>query len=188
LADLFPETAPSEIRRSAHFVGDLRLSLTRDWGNRPDARRALAIGCNPSAADAQRDDPTSRWWNKWFMSNGYSGYDAMNLYPFCTPHPKACRAFVEKHPRKAKKAMTAINLPALLAAANKAETIFVCWGNIAWDQKWISHVVSELQAVAGAEVPLYCWGITKSGAPKHPLARGKHRITATQTAKIWSGQ
>ncbi len=117
------------------------------------------------------------------MANGYGGYDAMNLYPFCTPHPKACRAYTEKHPRKAKKAMVDINLPALLNAAAQAETIFVCWGNIAWDAAWTSNVANALQATTGN--PLYCWGTTKSGAPKHPLARGKHRMTAKEPKRLW---
>ena len=183
MADLFPETVPPDIVRAAHFVGDMRLSLTRDWSDGP---RALAIGCNPSAADSSKDDPTSRWWNAWFMANGYGGYDAMNLYPFCTPHPKACRALIAKHPRKTKKAMTSVNLPALLDAAAKAETIFVCWGNIAWDQQWIDHVVTCLRNATAKE--LMCWGTTQSGAPKHPLARGKHRMTASQSVMSWGSQ
>lgn len=183
MPDLFPETIPPEITRSVHFVGDMRLSLTRDWAQGP---RALAIGLNPSAADGSRDDPTSRWWNAWFMANGFGGYDAMNLYPFCTPHPKACRAFVEKHPRKAKKAMMQVNLPAVLNAAAAADRIFVCWGNIAWDAEWVATFVAALRERLGNDAPLYCWGTTKSGAPKHPLARGKHRITAAQEAMLWA--
>lgn len=52
------------MKRSASFGGyGTRWKLTREWGPGP---RALAIGCNPSDADALQDDPTSRWWNAWF--------------------------------------------------------------------------------------------------------------------------
>jgi hypothetical protein len=32
---------------------------------------------------------------------------------------------------------------------------------------------------------IWCWGTTTSGAPKHPLARGKHRIPVDQPAILW---
>jgi hypothetical protein len=170
------------ICRNATFDGDLRIKLSRDWDKGP---RALVIGCNPSTANAYKDDQTSHWWNKWFRRAGFAGYDAANLYPFCTPSPKECQAIVEAATPETLRAIHQINLPALLQMAVEAEQIFVCWGGIAWDQHWIAHVCNAMGAVEGGHKTLWCWGTTNSGAPKHPLARGLHRISSEQEAVVW---
>ena len=77
------------IRRDAVFSGDDRLELRRWWDD--TGPWACVIGCNPSTADALADDPTSRWWNRWFRAFGFRGYSAVNLYPFCTSSPAECR-------------------------------------------------------------------------------------------------
>ena len=78
-----------DIERRAHFTNGNRITLTRIWN--AELPMALVIGCNPSTADGLSDDPTVRWWNKWFRANGFGGYVAMNLYPFCTSSPVECR-------------------------------------------------------------------------------------------------
>jgi hypothetical protein len=177
--ELFDEFA---MMRSATFVGDLRIRLSRVWGDGP---RALVIGCNPSTANAEKDDATSRWWNKWFRRAGFSGYDAANLYPFCTPHPSVCQSIVEAALPETLNAMHQINLPALVQMADEADQIFVCWGAIAWDPHWIATICNAISASGPKRKSLWCWGITISGAPKHPLARGRHRISLDQEPVLW---
>lgn len=175
------------IRRSAYFPHEgVRRRLTRDWLPGP---RALVIGCNPSNAGVDKDDPTSRWWNKWFRLFGFGGYDAMNLYPFVSSDPRECRRIADWENNgpdwRARDEMHFGNLPDLVAAAKKADKVFVCWGNIAWDDAWIDHVVEEIQTGEAPWPDLWCWGKTASGAPKHPLARGKHRIALDQRPVLW---
>lgn len=174
------------LRRSAFFPEPgVRRRLSRDWGPGP---RALVIGCNPSDADAEKDDPTSRWWNDWFHLYGFGGYDAMNLYPFCTSSPAECRRIVDGIDGgdwSARDQLHFGNLPDLVAAAKRAHQVFVCWGNIAWDQDWIEHVAEEIQTGEGPWPNLWCWGTTKSGAPIHPAARGKHRLAKDQAPILW---
>ena len=146
----------------------------------------MVIGCNPSSADALQDDPTSRWWNKWFRQAGFGGYDALNLYPFCTSSPKACRQITENLTNLDRAALFEHNLPLLVATAQTVDQIFVCWGGIAWDQVWIDRVYAEILRSIGGRDSLWCWGITKAGAPKHPLARGQHRILSDQPVEIWA--
>lgn len=185
-----PETnlfGEATFRRGARFHSPSeRLVLSRDWGDGP---RALVLGCNPSTADALKDDPTSRWWNVWFRHFGFGGYDAMNLYPFCTSDPKECREIVARIndglDYGARDALHFVNLPSLVAAAKKAHQVFVCWGAIAWDDMWIEHVVEEIQTGVAPYPDLWCWGKTASGAPKHPLARGLHRIDPKQQPILW---
>ncbi len=175
------------LRKSAFFTEpDVRIRLSRDWAKGP---RALVLGHNPSTADADKDDPTSRWWNAWFQQAGFGGYDAMNLYPFCTSSPAECRERVRRieagldwHGRDL---MHFTNMEAVIDAAKSAHQVFVCWGAIAWDDLWIDHVIEEIQTGYAPYPDLWCWGKTLGGAPKHPLARGVHRISPTQAPILW---
>lgn len=174
------------LRRSAHFLSPgIRTRLSRDWGPGP---RAFVLGCNPSDADALKDDHTSRWWNRWFAYYGFGGYDAGNLYPYCTSDPAECRrraAAALNGPAWGDRDALFANLNAVVRMAKRADQVFVCFGAIAWDQGWIDHV---LEAALSGEAPwpdLWCWGTTASGAPKHPMARGRHRIEPSQRPILW---
>ncbi|HLY89067.1 MAG TPA: DUF1643 domain-containing protein [Acetobacteraceae bacterium] len=174
------------MRRSAEFAGCERILLSRAWGPGP---RAFVIGCNPSTANALQDDPTSLWWNAWFQLFGFGRYDAGNLYPFCSSSPAECRKRVEAIDAgldwSDRDQLHFVNLPRVVEMAKAADQVFVCWGNIAWDQEWIEHVVEEIQTGEPPYPDLWCWGTTKSGAPTHPMARGKHRIPRDQQPIIW---
>lgn len=181
MSDLFGEG----IRRDAEFHGKNRITLSRTFGPGP---RALVIGCNPSDANALKDDPTSNWWNRWFEADGFGGYDAVNLYPFCTSSPAECRrivATIEHGAWDIRDDMCFVNLPHIVAKAKAASKVFVCWGAIAWDIDWVDHVADEIQSGEAPYPDLWCWGKTQSGAPKHPMARGLHRIPADQPAILW---
>lgn len=172
------------VRRDATFIAGNRFTLSRWWAEGP---RALVIGCNPSTADALGDDPTSRWWNAWFRLFGFAGYDAVNLYPFCTSSPAECRKIAEAgwagewHDRDAMHH----NLDHVAKMAKAAAKVFVCFGAIAWDDMWIEQVIEEIQSGVAPYPDLWCWGTTQSGAPKHPMARGKHRIPPDQPPILW---
>lgn len=175
------------LRRTAVFSRPgVRLSLSRHWGPGPCA---LVIGCNPSTADAERDDPTVCWLTAWFRLFGFGGFDLMNLYPFCTSSPAECRRVANWEANGpdwyARDQLMYHNLPALVEAAKTARQVFVCWGAIAWDHQWIDHVVEEIQSGVAPYPDLWCWGTTASGAPKHPLARGVHRIARDQQPILW---
>ena len=175
------------MERSAIFrAPDQRLVLSRKWGPGP---RALVIGCNPSDAGGKKqDDPTSLWWNRWFQHYGFGAYDAANLYPFVSPSPAECRRVVDgigNGDWDARDALHFANLPTLVRLAKTADQVFVCWGNIAWDDDWIEHVVEEIQTGEAPWPDLWCWGTTKSGAPTHPMARGKHRLPWDAAPVLW---
>lgn len=174
------------MQRSAVFVGDARIELSRRWGPGPIA---CIIGHNPSLARHDRDDPTSKWWIRWFQLFGFGGYRAFNLYPFVTPDPRGCYKIVDEINGGvnwgARDVLHFTNLPALVAAAKAADQVFVCWGGIARDQDWIEHVIEEIQTGEAPYPDLWCWGKTGGGAPKHPMARGHHRIAPDQKPVIW---
>lgn len=181
--DLFGQPT---LQRAAFFPCDgVRRTLSRRWGPGPIA---LVIGCNPSTANALEDDPTSRWWNAWFRLFGFGGYAAANLYSFCTSSPAECRVRYDRaieglewHDRDELLA----NIDHVVALGKAAAQVFVCWGAIAWDADWIEHLVEEMQSGVAPYPDLWCWGKTASGAPKHPLARGQHRIPSDQQPILW---
>ena len=175
------------LRRTAHFASPgVRIRLSRDWAPGP---RALVIGCNPSTADADRDDPTVCWLIHWFRLFGFGGFDLMNLYPFCSSSPAECRRMADWEANGpdwyARDQLIYHNLPTLVRAAKRAKQVFACWGAIAWDDAWIEHVVEEMQTGVAPYPDLWCWGITAGGAPKHPMARGLHRIARDQKPILW---
>lgn len=174
------------LHRTARFHHDDRIELGRHWGPGP---RACMIGHNPSNAGADRDDPTTLWWIDWCTRFGFGGFVGVNLYPFVTPDPRGCRAIVEEIDGGtnygARDALHFVNLPAVVEAAKAANQVFVCWGGIAEDKDWIDHVVEEIQSGEEPWPDLWCWGTTGSGAPKHPMARGVHRIPRDQKPILW---
>jgi hypothetical protein len=173
------------MQRGARFVAGGRIELRRRWGPGPSA---CMIGCNPSDADAEKDDQTCHWWINWCRLFGFGSFTAVNLYPFVTSDPHLCRdivAGIEGGDWAARDLLHFVNLPAVAAAAKAADQVFVCWGAIAWDQDWIDHVVEAVQTGEAPYPDLWCWGFTASGAPKHPMARGAHRIPRDQSPILW---
>lgn len=174
------------MQRDAVFVDGNRIELRRRWGPGP---MACMIGHNPSDAGADRDDPTSKWWIKWCQLFGFGGYVAVNLYPYVTADPRECYKIVDDINGGvdwgARDALHYVNLPAVVAAAKAADQVFVCWGGIARDQDWIEYVIEEIQTGVAPYPDLWCWGKTAAGAPKHPMARGHHRIAPDQKPLLW---
>jgi len=185
-ADKMTDTI-DEIKRDAIFEGDYRRLLIRDWGSPP---RAFIIGCNPSDADAYKDDATSRWWNRWFKKFNFGGYDAANLYSFCTSDPEVCRQRRENalaDPESSDYAELFLNIDYVVAKAKQADQIFVCFGNNPWDwdSSWIESVVKKIQSSNSLHPDLWCWGVNNNSTPRHPATRGRYRVQENQPPILW---
>lgn len=174
------------MQRSAHFASpDERIVVSRRWSDGPTA---IVIGHNPSVGDAYKDDPTIKWWIRWFQHYGFGGFRALNLYPFVTSDPVECRRkadWAATDDWSARDSLLFVNLPILVEEAKGARQLFACWGNIATDWDWVEHVVEEIQSGVAPYPDIWCWGKTKSGAPTHPMARGKHRIDPLAEPILW---
>lgn len=132
-----------------------RFLLWRFWDERP---RMLFVGLNPSTANELQNDPTVSRWCGFAQAWGYGGFYAANLYPFITPHPEELVA-----PDCFHKA----NYPALQMASGLAVLTVACWGD---GIKRIDggHLVAGHVRETYLIDPM-CFGVTKSGNPKHPL-------------------
>lgn len=165
--------APGEMRRGAAFSADRRYrwELTRTWDTSLDQIGFLML--NPSVAGAEIDDPTIRRCTKFTRAWGYGGYVVRNLFALCATDPRDLR----KHPAPVGR----LNDLYLRRCSAQAVTI-AAWGTNG-DLDGRDAKVAALLASHGAH--LYHLGLTKDGFPKHPLARGVHRIPDDTTPTRW---
>ncbi len=200
-ADLFPSvdlyfsTPPRRrvtepIAREAFVEDGCRYWLKRAWGAGPCI---LWIMCNPSNADSTKDDPTMLRVMEFSAAWGYGSCIVINPIPLISSTPAAALEWAKKIDEIKEwfvgdPICDQWNTNIVLAnqMIDAAEAHVVAWGNnIPAD-----FVRDWLQALAEAcdsgkcgggysglpPIEWLCLGTTSSGAPKHPLARGKHRI------------
>jgi hypothetical protein len=139
--------------------GKYRYWLERKWG--PGTPQVFVM-LNPSTADASEDDPTIRRCMGFARREGAGGLIVVNLFGLRATDPKELDGARDRvGPDNA----TNIGL-ALIGAAATRRPVICAWGanKHAPSQAGILHRRAD---DIGAE--LKCLGLTKSGAPKHPL-------------------
>jgi hypothetical protein len=159
------------IARAATIEGNYRYDLTRSWGSGPPICWVLL---NPSVGDHLRDDPTI--WNIMCRSLrwGFGSLVVVNIYPFRSPSPAALKLWR----RDASVNLLYDNNVRATRHMMRAEMVIAAWGAHAADGD-IDYLVRFPDGncpIADNPVKLYCLGLTRSGAPLHPLARGKNWV------------
>jgi hypothetical protein len=174
-----PPPAQPAMMTSAVIVADWRFELKRIW----DESLPMLVVCmlNPSTADANKNDPTILTLIHFAKLWGYGGLWVVNLFAYRSSSPAEMMANnpVETYGEDG-------NQPYLLDAIGYAKahgrSVLVAWGNHG------SHCGADRDFTKDAlqrGVDLVCLGTTLSGHPKHPLARGKHRVPRDQQPIIW---
>lgn len=138
-----------------------RYALWRIW--QPSLGLVLWIGLNPSTADARRDDPTMRRVIEFTSRWGYGGVLMGNLFAFRDSCPEGMMS--------ARDPVGPLCDEWLLKMAEHASLRVAAWGNHG-SHRDRDREVFQLLGFEG----LYYLGLTLSGQPKHPAARGDHRI------------
>lgn len=149
--------------------GVFRHSLGRMW----DSTRPFVAWCgeNPSTADGTVDDPTirkERGFTKRLASadgGDFGGFIKFNLFDLRATKPSALLACY----RAGKMCSSIYNDPAinLIIESPLVEIIIVAWGGIHKELRWrIPEVEAMLRA---SKKPLFCFGYTNDGQPRHPL-------------------
>jgi hypothetical protein len=134
--------------------GKYRYLLRRTWDH--DKPQALIIMLNPSTADAETDDATIRSCIRLTKAAGYGSFEVVNLYGLRATDPKELfAAYAPIGPR---------NEIITVAAIGRCDTAICAWGahRMAVGQYLLDRIRCWRTAA-------YCWGVTKSGAPRHPL-------------------
>ncbi|OQY98832.1 MAG: hypothetical protein B6D36_17070 [Planctomycetes bacterium UTPLA1] len=132
-----------------------RYILWRLWN--PDEPVVMVVGLNPSTADETTDDPTVRRCVRFAQSWGYGGVLLTNLFAYRSKDPAA--------------------LPSVSDPVGPDNDRWIAWSNersvlsvAAWG------VGGSLHQRDREVLPLltnpHCLGITKGGAPRHPLYLG----------------
>lgn len=175
------------IRRSATYGnGDqLRFTLGREWDDQ--LPKVCFIGHNPSRASHLIEDPTTLRWNHFAHAWGYGGYVAVNFYPLRAPHPEDARRWAEWdksfdwHVRDTLHE----NEDIVVREAKNAGLVVACWGAIMWDDIYMEHVIEQVMYGEEPWPSIHAFGKTASGAPIHPMARGKHRVPDDRPPIVW---
>lgn len=177
----------SFIRRGATYGldGKLRWTLTRDWGT--GGRRACFLGHNPSTAGHELEDPTTRTWIHFAKLWGCDGYTAVNLYPYRSPAPAVAREWAawDRTQDWTARDLLMENERIVVREAKRAAIFVACYGAIALDTAWAEQLIEKIQSGDAPYPPIYIFGLTGNGSPKHPMARGKHRVPRDQDPILW---
>jgi hypothetical protein len=132
--------------------GYYRYALTRSWdASKP---QVLIVGLNPSIADAEIDDPTLKRCITFAKAWGCGGLLLGNLFAYRATNPRVLRQVSDP--------VGPENDVWLGRLRAQADLVVAAWGNH-------GNLYERAKGVAAALGPLDCLGVTKSGAPRHPL-------------------
>lgn len=178
---------PTEpIIRSALVEGPFRFWAKRAWGAGPMICWGML---NPSDANGQRDDPTMWRVMEFSMRWGFGSCVVINPYPLITPDPKVlhrwragrriedCEGWHDNVEHCARETIVAAKCVAAWGNGADGQDLATWLEAIAWKRMEIQGIHDQDSPVdVGYPAPWICLGLTQSGMPKHPLARGKHRV------------
>ncbi len=134
---------------------------------------------NPSRADDKRDDPTVLTLIHFARAWGYGGLLIVNLFALRTSKPSELLTREDPFgPDNWKYIVSAMEY-----AQSNGGSLLVAWGNggdLEDRAEWFCS-----RALSVYKLKLVCLGTTKSWKPKHPLARGHHRIPRDQKPIVY---
>lgn len=140
----------------------LRISVPDTSGN----KSALFIMKNPSTANADRDDPTTRNLKKWAEANGIADIWIVNLYAYRASSPDALATLSEAD------AVGEGNMATIRRAAAEVQEVFAAWGNPPDSrdrEEFDRRIMEVLDLVRLLHPCVYCVGqLTDDGYPRHP--------------------
>lgn len=125
----------------------------------------LAIGLNPSTANEQNLDPTTKNIEAIAKFNGCDGWCIVNLYPMRMSSP-------EHLPIKANKTLSIKNIDFIIETLNNSKYNFIkilcCWGNFVSKRTYLKKNLNQLLLYLNNNgYELECIGLTKLGNPYH---------------------
>ena len=126
-------------------------------------RLRACIGLNPSTADETTDDRTVRRLAVRAHEDGFAEFVMLNLFAYRSTDPDKML--------HAKDPVGATTDAHIIGWCRQAEQIILCWGNHGSHLGRSAQVLEMLRPYASK---LYCFGLTKSGEPRHPVRMAKN--------------
>jgi hypothetical protein len=136
--------------------GMYRYLLWRKWSE--CGPELLYIMLNPSTADEHTDDPTIRRCIRWAVNHGYAGINVCNLFAYRATDPAQLKRVVNP--------VGPLNNQIIAKAALESTDIICARGGHGQYMNRDQEVCLMLRKLGR---DLKAFGLTKSGAPKHPL-------------------
>ena len=143
-----------EVKKYSHGCEKHRHVLARCWNETAPA--AICIGLNPSTADIQKEDPTTRKIIKILDYNGYGSFAIVNLFHNISPDPSLIN----------EEDFDDVYLRGLNAYFPDSDIIYM-WGAKEELYAWRTEMIKDICYTRGGDI--LCFGKTKKGYPKHPL-------------------
>lgn len=120
------------------------------------------FGVNPSTADHTKDDPTTLKWKHFTLQNNFGSYVAVNAFAFRSPDVKTLAS--QDDP------IGPLNDRYIDEAIECANVLIPCWGSSLKLPKSLRPRLWRLtQKILASGKPVYTFGLTKTGDPRHPL-------------------
>ncbi|MBX9934422.1 MAG: DUF1643 domain-containing protein [Methylobacterium sp.] len=165
--------------------GEHRLRLDRWWSDEP---RALVGMCNPSDAGVEKNDPTvCRLFDLLANRPGIGGFTVVNWETKVTSSPDEMIAWRNRQISidwEAHAAHVEQNLALMRELTAAAPVRIVAWGNLVpRSDRQTTRVLRALSL--DGHFDLHAFAVTPQGNPKHPMARGGHRIMSGQPLELW---
>lgn len=170
---------------SISACGAYRWTLSRRWDSRP---MLLAVMFNPSTADASKNDPTILLLCQIASHNGFGGVIVVNAVPLRDPAPERAVAMARGWETDwSVRDDLRENLRVLEQCTATAGAVLLAWGALgARCPDWMGTVQDTIRAALPRGSEIYCLAKTKAGHPKHPMARGKHKVRPDAPLIPWS--
>lgn len=111
---------------------------------------------NPSTADASVDDPTIRRCMGFARDLGYGGILVVNVFAFRATDPRSLPASTDEAFGGPE------NAAALALVSGACPVVIAAWGA----HKRAGDLAQRVRGIVG---DMHCLGVTKDGAPRHPL-------------------
>ena len=136
-------------------------------------KELLAIGLNPSTANEDKLDPTSRNIETIASNNGCDGWWLVNLYPKEHLNP---RNFLKKSIKFLPIRMYFIKR-LLNNDSYSISKVLCCWGNHIEDHKYLQDQAEKIiSLIIESGHKNHCIGLTRLGNPSHPAPMAVNRF------------
>lgn len=188
---------PEKIEAQVRASGCCRFSLSYSWDPLLPVLPWLLL--NPSLAGTKsRFDPTTRRVIRFSYRWGFGGCLLLNIIPYISSRPAEMFKWVKWEDRGDWAARDAMftNWRTLQAELADHDAVMVAWGSAFGSRPEPDRYEFDVMVEAAFDtinepdgprksiLRTFCLGMTASGYPLHPMARGKHRVPDTALPQI----